>query len=96
MALVKAHITLDPHVSDDPQARSSILDKILQVAHLSEINQKRFERYGILTGMVDGSLLEAIRRIPHVGSCPSRLRLIETTSPVSSSCRESTGHESFH
>ena len=66
MALVKAHISLDPQVSDNAETRSVMLQKILQVAPISQVNQKRFDRYGILTGIVDDSLLEKIRHIPHV------------------------------
>ena len=68
MALVKAHITIDPKISDDTEARAAMLTQIVRTGDISHINQKRFERYGILTGMIDDSLLNSIRRIPGVQS----------------------------
>jgi hypothetical protein len=66
MAWVKAHIILDPSVGKDAEARSATLAKILQAANISQINQNRFDRYGILTGVIDDSVLEEIHRIPGV------------------------------
>lgn len=61
MALVKAHITFQPYIENDAEARTGIVDKIKQVTKISDINQKRFERYSILTGVIDDSLLDQVR-----------------------------------
>ncbi|MBV9926746.1 MAG: hypothetical protein JOZ96_17135 [Acidobacteria bacterium] len=66
MALVKAHIVLDRGKAGAPEARSEILDAIRARADISGVNEKRLERYGVLTCDVDESRLDAIREIPGV------------------------------
>lgn len=61
MSLVKTHITFQSYIEDDAEAKETILNKIKQVSNISDVNQKRFERYGILTGVIDESLLEQVR-----------------------------------
>jgi hypothetical protein len=68
MALVKAHIVLDKEKAGGPEARSEILDAIRERADIIGINQKRFERYGVLTCDLDDSRLDAIRQIPGVAA----------------------------
>jgi hypothetical protein len=63
MPLIKVHITLDPNIEKNQERRSSIMEKVIQAAHVSQINQKRFDRYGIITGMVDESLIDEIGKI---------------------------------
>jgi hypothetical protein len=66
MALVKAHIVLDKGKAGGPKARSEILDAIRKRADISGVNEKRLERYGVLTCDLDDSRLDAIREIPGV------------------------------
>lgn len=68
MALVKAHISLDRGKAARPEARSEILDAIRERADISGFNEKRFERYGVLTFDLDDSLLDSIREIPGVAA----------------------------
>jgi len=68
MAEVKAHIVLDPSIGQNPEKRTALLEKLLKTAPISEINQKRLDLYGIITGMVDESLLDDIRKTPGVVS----------------------------
>jgi hypothetical protein len=66
MALVKAHIVLDKGKAGGSKARSEILDAIRERVDISGVNEKRFERYGVLTCDLDDSRLDAIREIPGV------------------------------
>jgi hypothetical protein len=68
MALVKAHIVLDKGKAGGPKARSEILGAIRERADISGINEKRFQRYGVLTCDLDDSRLDAIRKIPGVAA----------------------------
>lgn len=68
MALVKVHISLDKVKAGGSKARSEILDAIRGRADISGINEKRFERYGVLTCDLDDSRLDAIREIPGVAA----------------------------
>lgn len=63
---VKAHIALRLQGKSSKEAQAAVLARILERAPIAEINQKRFERYGIVSGLVDDSLLEEIRSIPDV------------------------------
>jgi len=66
MALVKAHIVLDKGKAGGPKERSEILDAIRERADISGVNEKRLERYGVLTCDLDDSRLDAIREVPGV------------------------------
>ncbi|MDX1978948.1 MAG: hypothetical protein SFV51_01670 [Bryobacteraceae bacterium] len=68
MARSKVHITLQPDVAADPARRSSILEQIQLAGGLTEVNQKRFDRYGLLTGLTDDSAIDRIRGIKGVKS----------------------------
>ncbi|HYY59068.1 MAG TPA: hypothetical protein VE842_17190 [Pyrinomonadaceae bacterium] len=68
MALVKAHIVLDKGKAGGIKARSEILDAICERADISSVNEKRLERYGVLTCDLDDSRLDAIREIPGVAA----------------------------
>ena len=66
MALVKAHIVLDEDKISEAEARSKVLAEIREQVNISNINEKRFERYGVLTCLIDESLLSVVRKIPGV------------------------------
>lgn len=68
MALVKTHIVLDEDKIDAAEARTNVLAEIRRKASISGINEKRFERYGVLTCVLDDSLLDVIRKIPGVAA----------------------------
>ena len=55
-------------ISSDPAARSSARAAILSRARLRDVNENRWARYGILTGLLEESAVEAARRIPGVAS----------------------------
>lgn len=66
MALVKAHIVIDK--AEGSKARSEILDTIRKRVDISGVNDKRLERYGVLTCDLDDSRLDEIRKIPGVAA----------------------------
>lgn len=68
MANIKAHIVFDDEKTEKPEARSKMLAKVKKTVQISDINQKRFDNYGVLTGTIDESKLEEIRQIPGVAS----------------------------
>jgi N-acetylneuraminic acid mutarotase len=68
MALVKAHIVFEEDKVEKPEGRSKMLEKLKKIAQITGVNQKRFDQYGILTGMIDEDELEKVRKIPGVTS----------------------------
>jgi hypothetical protein len=75
MALLKVHVTLEPDRAADTEARAKVLDDIERVTQVLELNRSRFDRYGLLTGLVDESKVDQIRRVAGVKSVePDRQR----------------------
>ncbi|MCA1557207.1 MAG: hypothetical protein LC731_01550 [Acidobacteria bacterium] len=68
MALVKAHIVFEEEKVEKPESRSKMLEKLKKIARITGVNQKRFDQYGILTGMIDEDELDKVRKIPGVAS----------------------------
>ena len=66
MSKVRAHITVDEEKSKKADSRAEILNKLKRAAKMTDINEKRFELYGVLTATVDDSELEKVRKIPGV------------------------------
>jgi hypothetical protein len=66
MSRVKAHIVFDEGHITKPEDRSKMLDKVKKTAKISDINQERFDLYGVLTGTIDESNLDKVRQIPGV------------------------------
>lgn|GEM_PF-2748699 len=66
MSVVKTHIVLDEEKANAPEARKEVLSEIRKKFDISEINEKRFERYGVLTCEIEEEMLDDVRRIPGV------------------------------
>ncbi|MCW8137610.1 MAG: hypothetical protein KIT58_01750 [Planctomycetota bacterium] len=49
---IKVHITLLPGVRGDEQAKQEALAAVVDAGDLTEVNERRFERYGIITGLM--------------------------------------------
>jgi hypothetical protein len=64
MATVRVHVTLDESHASSPEARASLLAALRSLG-LTDVNEGRFERYGLLSGLVEESHLDQIRR--HAG-----------------------------
>ena len=60
---MKVHITLEPAVRNDPAAKTRALERLENEAGVRDVNRKRFDRYGIVTGEVDEHKLDEVRRI---------------------------------
>ena len=68
MAVVRAHISLDRDKIDAEKARSKVLAEIRKKADISDVNEKRFRSYGVISCNVDDGLLDVIRKIPGVAA----------------------------
>lgn len=66
MSKVKAHIVIDEDKINKPETREKLLNKLKKTAKITDINEKRFELYGVLTATVDDSDLEKVRQMPEV------------------------------
>ena len=66
MSKVKAHIVFDDKKVEQPEGRAEMLGKIKKAAKIANVNQERFEQYGILTATVDESSLDKVRQVPGV------------------------------
>lgn len=66
MSKVKAHIVIDEEKINKPESRSKLLNKLKKTAKLTEINEKRYELYGVLTATVDDSNLDKVRQMPEI------------------------------
>jgi hypothetical protein len=63
---MKVHITLEPSVRNDPVAKSKVLARLENEAGVRDVNLKRFDRYGIVSGEVDEHKVEDVRRMSEV------------------------------
>ena len=68
MAPIKVHVTLLPDVAADAEARALALKEIRGVCNIADVNPKRFERYGLISGIVDESDIDKIRGVKFVKS----------------------------
>lgn len=67
MSVVKAHITFDEKIAGS-KSKQKMLNEIKKETNLSDINEERFDLYGVLTGNLDESDLETVRQIPGVAN----------------------------
>src|SRR6267143_1875131 len=63
---VKVHIVLKKDVCPDSSACQEALRTIQNVSGIANVNQKRLERYGIVSGDLPKSKIESVRELPHV------------------------------
>lgn len=63
MAKVRAHIVFHDQRAE---SRSRMLEKIKEAAEISDINDRRFKLYGVLTASIEESSLDKVRQIPGV------------------------------
>jgi hypothetical protein len=66
MSKVKAHIVIDEEKIDKPESRVKLLNKLKKTTKITDINEKRYELYGVLTATVDDSDLDKVRQTPGV------------------------------
>jgi hypothetical protein len=70
----KIHVTLTESALTNANLLKSIVSKIVEATDMSDINQKRLERYGILSGIVDDKKIEVVRSIDGVASVDADTR----------------------
>lgn len=52
---MKVHITLSESASKDIKARRTLMKRISEISQIKDVNVKRFEKYGILSGEIGSS-----------------------------------------
>jgi hypothetical protein len=65
---VKVHIVLKKEKCPDSSACQEALRTIQNVSGITNVNQKRLERYGIVSGDLPKSKIASVRELPHVAS----------------------------
>ena len=65
MAKVKVHVTLKAGVAATDDAKKLLL-KAITSAGVSGVNQSRFDRYGLVSGMANENALDRIREVEGV------------------------------
>jgi hypothetical protein len=65
---VKVHVVLQRDVVKDPARRREALAAIVDRSGIHDINEKRLERFGIVSGMVDADRINALRGMEQVRS----------------------------
>jgi hypothetical protein len=64
----KIHITLNQPAAKDPEERRFALEKIVDLSGIRDVNQNRLDRFGIITGIVDSSKINVLRKMSEVRS----------------------------
>jgi phosphoribosylformylglycinamidine (FGAM) synthase PurS component len=67
MVMTLVHVTLKADVRDDPSVRQRVRRFVAELG-MKEINQKRFERYGILSGEIEETAVAKIRQLAEVAA----------------------------
>jgi hypothetical protein len=60
------HITLKKSIREDSAAKQAVLEKLVNDYGVTEVNMQRFERYGIVSGVVSVSEIGKIQILPEV------------------------------
>ena len=77
------HITLRDDIRRDPEAKLRAFIHVVEGFGIRNVNQTRFERYGIISGEVDEGFVEDIRHLDFDGNGVFRVfgRLRRRSSP---------------
>lgn len=62
---MRVHVTLDRATFGDPQAREAVLGTLLGCG-LTNVNRRRYDRYGILSGDIDPLRVTALESVEGV------------------------------
>ena len=65
---VKVHIVLKEQVRQSPKECLTVLHEVEDLAGISGVNEKRLQRYGIISGDVPVSKIDAVKALPGVES----------------------------
>jgi hypothetical protein len=66
---MRVHISLDLDKVPDQESRRHAIADIIDKASLRDVNQKRAERYGVITADVEPKMLDQIRGMDLVSAC---------------------------
>lgn len=66
--LRRVHVTLCQEVLDDPELMDRLKQEMIHDHEMSDVNEKRLKRYGIMTGTVPEDKAEGLRKLKHVKS----------------------------
>lgn len=69
--MVKVHVVLRDLVRKNPEAKQSVLARVIRESGMQGVNENRFQRYGIITGDIgdiEENRIPALRELPEVDS----------------------------
>ena len=61
-------MTLSQEVLDDPELMDHLKQEIMQNHEMSDVNEKRLKRFGIMSGTVPEDKAEGLRKMKYVKS----------------------------
>lgn len=64
--MTRVHITIDEKTRSSPKAKETLLQTLQERAGLTNVNQRRFERYGVISADVDQQLIPMVAKVPGV------------------------------
>jgi hypothetical protein len=66
---MRVHIILKESVRNDPDAQRSVLRHLVDQTGLSNVNEKRLRRFGIISGDVPPDRVSIILKLDEVEAC---------------------------
>jgi len=66
--LKRVHVTLSQEVLDNPELIDHLKQELIQNHNMSDVNEKRLKRYGIMSGTVPENMADGLRQMKHVES----------------------------
>lgn len=66
MSHKRIHVTLSKDVLDDPAALADVVEKVQATADMTDVNERRLKRYGVLSGLAAEERIGKIRGLPGV------------------------------
>ena len=68
MTTKKVHITLGKQVLDDPKLMGEVKQNLISKFQMTNVNDRRLTRYGIMSGNLPENVLEQVRGLAEVES----------------------------
>jgi hypothetical protein len=60
---VRVHAVVDPAIQNNPVRTAELRDLVINRFHLQNFNDARYRLFGILTGDVDSTVIDDMRRV---------------------------------
>ncbi len=64
----RVHATLEPSIRKDPLLKQQLLETILRQLHVVNLNEERFQRFGIISADIDASRIDDMRSVAGIKS----------------------------